>query len=109
MSSFGQHKIKDDTTQIPGPPMSHHLHGADTHTAGKCQPKQKKCVVIKPHRTVIIGFKEVISIYKRNWKSTVFIHIRIHDCTISLKEDVWTKKLHHFLTNSNSLFKSNTA
>ena len=41
----------------PGPTMSHHLPGADAHTAGKCQPEQKKCVVIKPHRTVILGFK----------------------------------------------------
>jgi len=57
MSSSGQHKSKDKAIQIPGPPMIHHLPGADAHTAGKCQPKQKKCVVIKPHRTVIIGFK----------------------------------------------------
>ena len=36
-------------TDPRGPSMSHHLPGADVHTAGKCQAGQKKCVVIKRH------------------------------------------------------------
>ena len=74
MSSSGQHKSKEDTTQITGPTMSHHLPGADAHTTGKCQPKQNQCVAIKPHITVIPGFKYVISTYTRSWKYTFYSH-----------------------------------
>jgi hypothetical protein len=56
------------------PDKSHHLPGADAHTVGKCQPKQKQCVAIKPHITVILGFKYVISTYTRSWKYTFYSH-----------------------------------
>jgi hypothetical protein len=83
MFSSGQHKSKEDTTQITGPTMVHHLPGADAHTAGKCHPKQKQCVAIKPHITVILSMSFLLT---HAVGSSNFIHMRIHDCTISLKE-----------------------
>ena len=80
-------------TDPRGPSMSHHLPGADVHTAGKCQAGQKKCVVIKRYRTVILGFQVSHFYLHTQLEVKICIHIRIHDCTISLKEEVWTKKL----------------
>ena len=85
MSSSGQHKSKEDTTQITGPTMSHHLPGADAHTAGKCQPKQKVCCDQAPHNCYSKA-SSMSFLLTHTVGSTHFIHIRIHDCTISLKE-----------------------